>query len=172
VRSPSVEVDLEPLMAASRIITAAVVQSLATVSGTVTVPQLRVLVMLSGRSRLNMTAVATGLGVNASNASRTCDQLVRLGLVDRRVDPHDRRQASLALTKAGKRLVDDVMSHRRRILASIVAEMSTAGQRRLAQALSDFSAASGRLELAETIPGAGAGEPGQDRDGELARWVT
>jgi DNA-binding MarR family transcriptional regulator len=178
-RSRVVEVDLEPLMAASRVITAAVVQSLATVSGTVTVPQLRVLVMLSG-ARLNMTAVANGLGVNASNASRTCDQLVKLGLVDRQVDPHDRRQASLALTKSGKRLVDDVMSHRQRILASVVAEMPAAGQRRLVQALSEFSAASARIELTEPTQTSGrrASEAAQEQkgprhhDGDLARWVT
>jgi len=161
-----VEVDLAPVMAASRLITAAVVQSLAAVSGTVTVPQLRVLVMLATRGRLNLSAVAAGLGVNASNASRTCDQLVRALLVDKRVDPHDRRRASLALTAAGRRLVGDVMSHRERLLAGIVEEMTPPAQRRLVAALSEFTEAARRVADRERH------QDGHHPDGDLAFWAT
>ena len=50
---------------------------------TVSVPQMRVLVLLWTGEPLNLSAVAEGLGVNASNASRTCDRLVAAGLVER-----------------------------------------------------------------------------------------
>ncbi|NUR06049.1 MAG: MarR family transcriptional regulator [Nocardioidaceae bacterium] len=163
-RTPSaVEVDLAPVMAASRLITAAVVQSLSAVNRSVTVPQLRVLVMLATHGRLHLTAVATGLGVNASNASRTCDQLVAAGLVDKQVDPHDRRRASLALTQRGRSLVADVMAHRERLLAAVVAEMPPAGQRRLVAALQEFTLAATAM-AAEDAP-AGL-------EGDLAIWAT
>ena len=56
-------------MDATRVLVAVVAQSVAEVEDTVTVPQLRVLVMLHGHGRLNLGAVAAGLGVHASTAS-------------------------------------------------------------------------------------------------------
>ena len=134
-------VDITPLMVMSRTINAVIVRSLADVDTTVSVPQLRVLVILSVHDRLNLSGVADRLGVNASNASRTCDQLVRGGLVDRREDPHDRRNLSLALARPGRRLLDDVMRRREAILAGVVATMKPQDQRDLMTALENFNAA-------------------------------
>ena len=139
------DLDLAPLAQASRIFTAAVVRSLSAVSDTVSVPQLRVLVMLSEVGRANLGAVARELGVNASNASRTCDRLVRNGLLVRRTDPHDRRQVSLAVSRNGRRLVAREMSHRRDLLAEVVADMPQRDQERFMRALRSFNAAATRL---------------------------
>jgi DNA-binding MarR family transcriptional regulator len=146
------EVDITPLMVMSRTINAVIVRSLADVDTTVTVPQLRVLVILSVHERLNLSGVADRLGVNASNASRTCDQLVRRGLVDRQEDPHDRRHLSLALARPGRRLLDDVMKRREVILAGVVATMKPQDQRDLMAALGKFNVAAEGL-VSDTAPG-------------------
>ena len=154
---------LDAMMSASKVITAAVALSLASVDSSVTLPQLRVLVMLSSRGPLNLTAVAEGLGVNASNASRACDRLVAAGLVTRREDPSDRRQVSLSLTRQGTRTIDAVLRHRRTVLGQVVSRMSPADQRRLAEGLQAFNdTAAGLSDVGEL----------SDGEGHLLRWLT
>jgi len=74
-------------MVAARVLVAVSAQSVARVEGQVTLPQLRVLVMIASRGTQNVTSVAQGLGVHASNATRTCDKLVEAVLIHRREDP-------------------------------------------------------------------------------------
>src|SRR5689334_24560326 len=89
--------DTEVLLDASKVMAAAIAHSLAAGDQRVSVPGMRVLVMVQAHGALNMSAVAEGLGVNASTASRTCDRLVTAGLLDRRDDVEDRRHVSLTL---------------------------------------------------------------------------
>src|SRR5690348_7735059 len=97
--------DVRATMLAARALVAISAQSLAAVDDIVTAPQLRVLVMVASRGPLNLAAVARGLGVHPSNATRACDRLVSAGLLDRRDDPDDRRNLLLQLTEEGRRLV-------------------------------------------------------------------
>jgi DNA-binding MarR family transcriptional regulator len=138
-------VDLEPLLDASRVLTAAIVHSLAAVDGSVSVPQLRILVMVGKHGPLTVGAVAEALGVNPSNASRSCDRLVTADLLDRRPAEADRRQVALTLTPGGRALVDSVMARRRDELATVVAQMATADQAALVRALGPFNAAAAEL---------------------------
>ena len=135
--------DIEPLIEASQVMTGIIVHSLSEVDSTVTVPQLRVLVMLSQDERVNVNAVAAELGVNASNASRTCDRLVEMGFVRRTDDPEDRRRVRLSLTRSGERLLAAVMDRRRREFAAIVGDMPDVDRRRLMKALRAFTSAAG-----------------------------
>ena len=116
--------DITPLMLASRAVAAAMVRSLESVDASVSVTQMRVLVLLWTGEPLNLSAVAEGLGVNASNASRTCDRLVSAGLVDRGELTADRRQRVLTLTRKGRTFVERLMDRREQELAEIVARMS------------------------------------------------
>src|SRR5438045_3806188 len=102
-------VDVGPVVDGSKVVAAAIALSLAATDSKVTLPQLRVLVMVDSRGPLNMTAVADGLAVNASNASRTCDRLVTGGFLGRVEDPADRRNVVLSLTPAGRRLLRSMM---------------------------------------------------------------
>lgn len=129
------EAATEALLSVSRLMTAVVARTLADVRETVSVPQLRTLVMLHGMSRANLTAIADGLGVNPSNASRTCDKLVAQRLVDRVDDALDRRNVVITLTGKGRRLVESVMRSRRELLDELVAALEPRDQRRLARAL-------------------------------------
>jgi DNA-binding MarR family transcriptional regulator len=51
---------------------------------------------------LSLTALAELLGVSKQAAGQVVDEMVELGLVDRRPDPHDRRAKLLALTRRGR----------------------------------------------------------------------
>lgn len=160
-RQTAADAELEPLLAASRVITAAVVASLAAVDTSITVPQLRVLVMLDEHESANLGAVAAGLGVNPSNASRTCERLVRAGLVDRTENQADRRQLRLTLAPAGRRVLDEVMERRRSLLAAVVRGLGKEERGHLMQALEAFNAA------ASAAPAEAEGGP----DVELLRWL-
>ena len=133
--------DAEVLMAASKVISAAVAHSLAAAGDTVSAPGLRVLVMLESAGSLNLSAVADRLGVNASTASRTCDRLVVGGLVDRQESAEDRRQVALSLTASGARFLERVMAERKAALMRVVESMPSGARAALAAGLGEFVAA-------------------------------
>jgi DNA-binding MarR family transcriptional regulator len=87
---------------ASRTLVGIAAESIAAVDDNVTVPQWRVLAVVDTTGPLNLAAVAAGLDVNPSNASRICDRLIRAGLLDRRESKYDRRNITLSLTAAGR----------------------------------------------------------------------
>jgi DNA-binding MarR family transcriptional regulator len=152
------------LMRASKVVAAAIAHSLAVADAKVTLPQLRVLVMVMEGGPLNMLSVAEGLGVNPSNASRTCDRLVRGGLLDRREDPSDRRNVALTLTPAGRRLVAAMLRQREVVFAQVVARMRPRDRSQLVNGLTAFSDAA--RDLATEDAGLAAG------DGHLLRWLS
>ncbi len=135
---------VEALMELSKLVTAVVAHSLALVDSPVTVAQLRVLVVVSARPGLNIAGVAAALGVNPSNASRTCDRLVDAGLLDRREAADDRRNVVLALTSQGEELISSVLGRRRAFFSAVVAEMTRAEQARLIRAAHAVTAAGSR----------------------------
>jgi DNA-binding MarR family transcriptional regulator len=156
--------EVEALMIASRVVSAAIAHSLAIADAKVTLPQLRVLVMVQDGAPMNMSAVADGLGVNPSNASRTCDRLVRSGLLDRREDPDDRRNVALTLTPAGRRLVAAMLGQRRAIFAQVVESMSAEERSALTAGLTGFNHAARQL----STDGRGV----SDGEGHLLRWLS
>jgi DNA-binding MarR family transcriptional regulator len=102
-----------------------------------------VLVMVDTRGPLNLAAVAAGLDVNPSNASRICDRLIRAGWLDRRESPTDRRNITLTLTAAGRRLVTKVVRHRRRAITRVLRDVAPKDRELLATAFDRFAAATG-----------------------------
>lgn len=152
----------EAMMPVSRTMTAIVARTLSEMERDITVPQLRVLVLLNSLGRMNLSAIAQHLDVNPSNASRTCDQLAGAGLVRRAADPADRRNVVLQLTDEGASLVADLMTGRRRLIDGVVARMSVKDQKALAQGLEAFSAAVEAAPVEETV-----GLP----DGRLIPWL-
>ena len=155
--------DISQLMFASRAILAAAVRALESVDSSVSVPQMRVLVLLWTGEPLNLSAVAEGLGVNASNASRTCDRLVSAELVNRGEGTIDRRHVTLTLTPRGRTFVERLMERREHELATIVARMSERERRRLMTALEPFN-------LAATSDLWPSEHPQASRDRRLLEW--
>jgi DNA-binding MarR family transcriptional regulator len=138
--------EVEATMLASRALVAISAQSVAAVEDVVTPPQLRVLVMVASRGALNLGAVARGLGVHPSNATRACDRLVSAGLLDRRDDPVDRRNLQLQLTDEGQRLVDGVMDRRRHAIAAVLERMPALQRTALVPVLVTFAEAAGEID--------------------------
>lgn len=136
---------VEAVMAATRVLVAVSAQSVAAVDDVVTLPQLRVLVMVASRGGLNLGAVAAGLGVHPSNATRAVERLVVAGLLHRRDDPNDRRNLVLELSADGRALVERVMDDRRAAIAEILQEMPPARRRALVPVLRAFAAAAGEV---------------------------
>lgn len=129
---------LESLMNAARIFAATTVESVAQIGDTVTLPQLRILVLASTRPSVNNSDVAQALDVHLSSASRTCDRLVRSGLLSRQALPSDRRRVELILTCEGQKLVAEVTARRRATFSRILRQMSADDQTALSQALDVF----------------------------------
>ena len=135
--------EVDAVLRASRAIVGIVAASIAEVEDVVTVTQLRVLVMIHTRGPMNLAAVASVAGVNSSNASRTCDRLLNLGLLDRRESAQDRRNVTLTLTDAGRQLVDKMTRHRRAAIRQVLRRLDAPTRQRLAAALDEFATAAG-----------------------------
>jgi DNA-binding MarR family transcriptional regulator len=154
--------DVDAALQAADVMMRVAARSVSEVEDIVTSPQLRVLVMIATRGPQTLGGVATELGVHASNATRTCEKLVRLGFVERAEDPDDRRFVRVTLTPEGSALVERVISHRRSALAEVLAGMAPAERRAaassfraVANAAGDLPTADGRFTL--LLPGAAAG---------------
>lgn len=106
-------------------------------------PQLRVLMLIETSGPQSLTDVAAELAVHPSNATRTCDKLVRSGYITRAEDPEDRRYARLELTEAGRELVEHVLRERRLAMAAVFSALSESDQSAVARALRIFAEAAG-----------------------------
>lgn len=144
---PVLESQVDAVLTASRVLVGIAAQSMSDVEDIVSVTQFRALVVVAGREAIHLAALAQAMGVHPSNATRTCDRLVALGLLDRRDNPDDRRHLSLTLTENGRQLVDRVLRRRRSTIADVLKRMSAAGRARLAVVLTEFAQASGEPAL-------------------------
>ena len=146
--SPTPE-EVDAVMAAARVFIAVCAQSVASVEDQVTLPQLRVLVMIASRGPQNLASVAQGLGVHPSNATRRCDKLVEAGLIHRSEDPGDRRNLILRLTPAGRALVANMAAQRRAAIENVLGKMPAPQRRDLLPALLAFGQAAGELPASD-----------------------
>jgi DNA-binding MarR family transcriptional regulator len=71
--------------------------------GGLTLAQYRTLATLRGATTREPWELARSVQVSSAHMTSVLDQLLRLGLVERRVDPVDRRRRQVALTEAGRR---------------------------------------------------------------------
>lgn len=69
-----------------------------------TMPQVRVLLVLLEEQRMRMSALASTLGITFSGATGLVDRLVERGLVERGTDPEDRRTVVCCLTEEGEQM--------------------------------------------------------------------
>src|SRR4051812_25188449 len=89
------------VLTASRLLVAVSARSLAEVEERVTVPQFRMLVVLSTRGDTKLVTLADLLQVAPSTAMRMVDRLIAAGLAERRLNPANRRETQLGLTEEG-----------------------------------------------------------------------
>lgn len=142
-RSSAEQVDA--VMLAARVLIAVTAASVVGVENRVTLPQLRILVMIASRGPQNLASVAQGLGVHASNATRACDKLVDAGLIHRSDDPADRRNLILELSASGRQLVETMTEHRRTAIENVLAKMPPQLRSDLVPTLLAFAEAAGEI---------------------------
>jgi DNA-binding MarR family transcriptional regulator len=136
------------VLTASRLLVAISARSLTAVEEQVTLPQFRMLVVLATHGEMKLVSLAGRLAVNSSTAMRMADRLTAAGLIDRRVNPANRREIALRLTESGGRIVDDVTAHRRGEIAAIVTRMPGDQRAGLVSALRAFTDAGGEPSAA------------------------
>ncbi|MEU5122423.1 MarR family winged helix-turn-helix transcriptional regulator [Streptomyces asoensis] len=90
------------------------------------------------RPELNLTALAEQLDIGLPTASRLCDRLEAAGLLERTVQPRNRREVQLVVTAYGQRLLADVTERRVRRLAAVLDAMTPAQRAALAHGLLGF----------------------------------
>ncbi|NUR27150.1 MAG: MarR family transcriptional regulator [Catenulispora sp.] len=129
------------LLAASRLIVAVTVRALTDVDESLTLPQLRTLVVLADRAPLKLSDLAAELGVNPSTALRMADRLAAAGLLARRPNPDSRREQLIEPTPAGRELVQTVMEHRHAEITELVRHLPEADRAGLVRALRSLTAA-------------------------------
>jgi DNA-binding MarR family transcriptional regulator len=131
------------VLTASRLLVAVSARSLAEVEERVTLPQFRMLVVLSTRGATKLVTVADLLQVAPSTAMRMIDRLIAAGLADRQTNPDNRRETLLQLTEEGRRAVEDVTARRRAEIAAIVERLVPKQRAALVEALTAFNEAGG-----------------------------
>ncbi|NBE94674.1 MarR family transcriptional regulator [Nonomuraea sp. KC401] len=143
---------ISAVLAGSRLLVAIAARSLGAVADRVTLPQFRMLVVLSGHGETKLVTMAELLDVNSSTAMRMADRLAAAGLVLREVNPLNRRESLMRLTDEGRRIVDQVTARRRDEIAAIVSRMSPVERRALISAMAAFNEAGGESAEAGTHP--------------------
>ncbi|HBE78945.1 MAG TPA: MarR family transcriptional regulator [Firmicutes bacterium] len=92
----------------------------------VSMAQCQSLLEIARKEQISLVEVAAGLGLDTSTLSRMVNNLVNLGLVNRVLNPNDRRYISLSLTEQGKRLCNSletsISNYILKILGAIPAE--------------------------------------------------
>lgn len=88
---------------------------------------------------LSAGQLAERFGVSRPTITRTVDGLVKKGLVERRVDPADRRVAMISLTEAGQRLHETSEAKAEHYLAGLLAQLAPERVARLEAAARDLS---------------------------------
>jgi DNA-binding MarR family transcriptional regulator len=86
----------------------------------VTMPQAKVLYLVSAPDGLRMSTLAARLGVTLSTVSGLVDRLVESGLATRREDPADRRHVVVRTSAAGNALMERFREFNRRGLRALL----------------------------------------------------
>ncbi len=74
----------------------------------VTLSQCHILLEIEEKEKTNTGELAIALELNKSTVSRTVDGLVKNGMVERTVDPEDRRYTHLSLSAEGKEKCQEI----------------------------------------------------------------
>jgi DNA-binding MarR family transcriptional regulator len=135
------------VMAASRLLVAISARALASTDDSLTLPQLRALVVLDTCGPVKLAAMAATLGVNPSTALRMVERLESAGLIDRKTNPDNRREVILSLTHAGRHLVERVLTHRRTEIRALVQRLPAEARAGLVPALRALTEATDEMAV-------------------------
>ncbi|PSL04566.1 MarR family transcriptional regulator [Haloactinopolyspora alba] len=141
--SPENDALVEAVVRGSRALVAITARSLAGGGDDVTLPQYRLLVVLTTRGPQRLRDLAVNLGVNPSTATRMCDRLHRKGLLTRRPVPDDRRAVELVISDDGRAMVERVLEQRRAEVGRLLTTLTPEQRVRAAEGLQILAEATG-----------------------------
>ncbi len=142
------------LMDLAQGLVALALRSLDAARSTVNLAQFRALRVLDEQGPCTSGRLATALQVHPSTVTRLGDRLLAAGYVTRTVRPDNRREVVLDITRAGRQVVDAVLTFRVRELEAVVAQLPPAAAERLREVLPALVAAQHRQEAGLDPPGA------------------
>ena len=142
---------LESTLTASRAVLGVIARSLAPMMDTVTLPQFRVLVVLSNFGDLRVGQLAVHLGANQSSFSRFADRMVSGGLISRSTSADNRREVIISLTTEGSRVYADVTAARRREISRVLEHLSSGDLEAVQAGFEIFARAAGEPSTHETL---------------------
>ncbi|MET4703125.1 MarR family transcriptional regulator [Frigoribacterium sp. UYMn621] len=141
----------EAILTSSRALLGVVARSVSPALEFVTLPQFRVLVVLTSSGPLRMGSLAERMGANSSTFSRSIDRMVTGGWVERGPSPDSRREVLIRATESGRALVDEVTARRRHAVSDIISTMSVEDQQSVVSALEIFADAASEPAVEELL---------------------
>lgn len=144
--------DVEAVVLASRALLAVVARTIGPALEEVSLPQFRVLVVLVGAGPHRVGALAERLGAVTSTFSRAIDRMEAGGWVTRQPNPDSGREVLVAVTPAGRELVNRVTGSRRAELVRILGALPDDRLAELASALNAFAQAAGEPSIDDLLP--------------------
>lgn len=109
-------------------------------------PQVSALFRLYYQGQCGVNDIAGHLDVSSAAASQMIERLVQQGLLERSEDPHDRRAKLIALTTAGRELMQESIEARVRWMAELTTVLSPEEQTTIIAALDALTSAAIRLD--------------------------
>ena len=112
-------------------------------------PQLKALLLISEEEAIRMRELARKLGGSFSNATVLVDRLVDRGLVERLMEPDDRRVVLVRATGEGKALIEQLVTSWRALSEPVLEMMDPEDLATLRRGLSALLEAAKRQEASE-----------------------
>ena len=112
-------------------------------------PQLKALLLISDEEAIRMRELARKLGGSFSNATVLVDRLVDRGLVERLMEPEDRRVVLVRATGEGQALIEQLVTSWRALSESVLDSMDPEDIAALRRGLAALLAASKREQASK-----------------------
>lgn len=116
----------------------------------ITGPQAAVLRMLQVTGEIPQVHLGKLVALDKSNASDVVARLIARGLLQRRIDPEDKRNRLVTLTDDGRELTDEVMPRVESVQASLLEPIPVNDRQRLVEALSAIAFRGSPQSLAQS----------------------
>ncbi|MEA9983835.1 MULTISPECIES: MarR family transcriptional regulator [Subtercola] len=138
-------------LTASRALLGVVARSVASALEVVTLPQFRVLVLLSASGPTRVGTLADQMTTLASTFTRSLDRMEVAGWITRIPGPGDRRAVLVELTDKGSQLVSDVTTRREQEIQKILAALSDEDRVALVRAFTLFATAAAEPSVEDLL---------------------
>jgi DNA-binding MarR family transcriptional regulator len=142
------------VLAASWLLVGVSARSVEELDGRTTLTQFRTMAVLSRRGGINLSRLASELGVNVSTAMRSVDRLIGFGYATREENPLTRREVVLCLTPLGEQFVASVVERRRSEIGRLLGAMPHPSRESLVSGLLAFVAAGEQAGIRPAGPAA------------------